>query len=601
MGSNGAGAMDRGRANRVRVLATVASILGPVLVLGASAAILLDVLEKPEDVRRHVRGDFACEGADIVVTGSSRARTDIDLNGLTLALAPPPRRAVAATVHGSNAPVWYAVLKNGVFARGCAPELVIVYDIADKLFAADVLPDERVRLLAPYLTGDDPVIERRIFGRKGRGVWQRTRERVAASRKKWLNTLTAWATGLMFVPHPGERRVDVGRRVLDRTFDRVFGLGKLNREEPSMKEQVLPGGAPPVVQRSVLATRPEETFLADIIALARGHGAEVVVARAPSPPSRQGAEEAGEALVRACAALVEREGGHYVDLRSPDVSDAWYADVRHMNALGRTRITKALGARIRALGLVTGGRPPEGRGAAPGGGPRGTASLDLSAVLPTVEGPSPLLGPTPPVEPAGRGTGAFRVPELREVADDACERHEVLACCSPLRVAENGHPLPFPNATADEVTRLGRGRYVHLGDRVLFSSLDGTDPIRNGRRYTLGMEPGQRCGGTWIFPGQTLRFSTSTATGHPRGAWSRLEVWARDFSGDGTSNGIRVKLECDDTEWLDTQVLAARMSSAPASLPIVPGGHPTCHHLVLEVGASGSDGPFLLTWARLEE
>ncbi len=587
----------RDRARSLSKAPAILALVGPLQILACAGALLA----RAPASREAVRGDFACEDAGIVITGSSRARTDIDPKRLAEALLVPERNVLAATVHGSNAPVWYAVLKNGIFARGCTPELVIVYDIADKLLAADVLPDERVRLLAPFLTGDDPVIERRIFQRAGRGWWTRGRERVTALRQAWMDTLTAWATGVMFASDGRETATQRGRRILDTLFDGVFGGEKLRDTAGQDAAPVIPAGIPAVERRSVLAGKPEETFLPDIIELARARGALVLVARAPSPPSRRGAERADDRLIRVTAALIERLGGAYVDLRSADVRDAWYADVRHMNALGRRQNTLALAAHVRRLGLLA-SRGPAGssRAVAPAEGLRGGAGpgIDLLDAAVEVEGTPPRLPRSVDIQAVNRTVAAFLVPGYRFVADDACEPHGLLACCSPLRVAENGVPLPFPNSPAGEVMRLGRGRYAHVGERVLFTSPDGSDPTRNGRTYTLFWEPARRCGSTWLLPGERLRFMRPwpANTGELE-VWKRLEFWARNFS--DTAQPVRVRLVCGERTHLDATIPWADMASEPAALPVEPLDATHCPDLVLEVSGAAGSGPCAITWARL--
>jgi hypothetical protein len=56
---------------------------------------------------------------------------------------------------------------------------------------------------------------------------------------------------------------------------------------------------------------------------------------------------------------------------------------------------------------------------------------------------------------------------------------------SALVLFEDGQPLPYPHSNHDEIRVLGKGRYSHWGEAVLFSSRDNTDPSSNGRRYTV--------------------------------------------------------------------------------------------------------------------
>jgi radical SAM protein with 4Fe4S-binding SPASM domain len=86
---------------------------------------------------------------------------------------------------------------------------------------------------------------------------------------------------------------------------------------------------------------------------------------------------------------------------------------------------------------------------------------------------------------AGDGGQCWVAPlgELAELADDADWQD------SPLVVLENGAPLPLPHALHDDIRNLGGGRYSCWQGAVLFSTPDGSDPNRNGRRYTLALAP----------------------------------------------------------------------------------------------------------------
>ena len=56
---------------------------------------------------------------------------------------------------------------------------------------------------------------------------------------------------------------------------------------------------------------------------------------------------------------------------------------------------------------------------------------------------------------------------------------------SRLRLFEDGQALPYPHARHDEIREFGAGRYSHWRDVVYFSSSDNSDPLKNGRRYSV--------------------------------------------------------------------------------------------------------------------
>jgi len=104
--------------------------------------------------------------------------------------------------------------------------------------------------------------------------------------------------------------------------------------------------------------------------------------------------------------------------------------------------------------------------------------------------PEPARAGDPPPSVAVRWT-------TRELAPAAIEPRAGLACVagvprewpgdevdrSTLVLFEDDRPLPHPHALHGEIEALGAGRYSHWNGALLFSSSDGSDPRRNGRRY----------------------------------------------------------------------------------------------------------------------
>jgi hypothetical protein len=72
------------------------------------------------------------------------------------------------------------------------------------------------------------------------------------------------------------------------------------------------------------------------------------------------------------------------------------------------------------------------------------------------------------------------VPELSRFADGAAHPARSL-----LSVVEDGVPLPIGRAPHDDIRSIGRARFSHWHDTILFATRDNTDPNRNGRRYEI--------------------------------------------------------------------------------------------------------------------
>jgi len=65
---------------------------------------------------------------------------------------------------------------------------------------------------------------------------------------------------------------------------------------------------------------------------------------------------------------------------------------------------------------------------------------------------------------------------------------------SQLVLLEDGQPLGPAHTGHDDIRTLGAGRYSHWGDKLYFSSSDGSDPNHNGRVYSLEL-PAELRGG----------------------------------------------------------------------------------------------------------
>lgn len=56
---------------------------------------------------------------------------------------------------------------------------------------------------------------------------------------------------------------------------------------------------------------------------------------------------------------------------------------------------------------------------------------------------------------------------------------------SRLVVFEDGYPLPQPHAAHEEIKNQGGGMFSHWGNYVYFSATDNSDPLSNGRLYSV--------------------------------------------------------------------------------------------------------------------
>ena len=80
---------------------------------------------------------------------------------------------------------------------------------------------------------------------------------------------------------------------------------------------------------------------------------------------------------------------------------------------------------------------------------------------------------------------AWKIPYVVRVFGDQPPDDMLASERSRLVVLEDGRPLIAPHQPHTEIRSLGAGRYSHWGDHVLFSTSDNTNPLTNGRRYTV--------------------------------------------------------------------------------------------------------------------
>ena len=74
----------------------------------------------------------------------------------------------------------------------------------------------------------------------------------------------------------------------------------------------------------------------------------------------------------------------------------------------------------------------------------------------------------------------FDIKALSPYADDPAAEIDR----SPVMIYEDGKPLGPPHSNFRDISTLGHGRFTYwIGQGLIFSSSDGSDPNYNGRRY----------------------------------------------------------------------------------------------------------------------
>ncbi|HMV65804.1 MAG TPA: hypothetical protein PKA64_03050 [Myxococcota bacterium] len=131
----------------------------------------------------------------------------------------------------------------------------------------------------------------------------------------------------------------------------------------------------------------------------------------------------------------------------------------------------------------------------------------------------PQLPFTPRLRRGSRDEGAFQLDKLADLSDSQTRDDAKPNKCSPVVVLEDGQPLLGVHASCAEVFAQGKGRSCFAGDLMIFSASDDTDPMINGRTYTVVLSPRRICDvyaqknsaflrdSWWFYPGDIAEFT----------------------------------------------------------------------------------------------
>lgn len=241
--------------------------------------------------------------ADVVVLGNSKVRTDIDIPALLASLPAPAPRYVPLGVNGTQAPVWFAVLTERVYATGQKPRGILVYAPLSAALTT-TLPNANARAaLAQQLRPTSAPSLLRPFGGS----------LPEAELSKYVNALGPACAG---------------------THTR-----------------------PPELSAEVSPLPVEQSFLAEIVRVAGEQGARVLFVRQPTAPSGALEDNVSAADEAAARALLRAANGGWIDLHGEFADERWYGDGVHMNEAGRAAVTAALGRELTRIGDWLGGAP----------------------------------------------------------------------------------------------------------------------------------------------------------------------------------------------------------------------------------------------------
>lgn len=303
----------------LRLLGLLGAILGPLVVFWAANHALaprraLDpkAIAFDKQLRAHP--------PEVVVLGSSWARTDIDPARLATRLKTKPAKVSVLSVGLTTAPVWYAMLRERVYGNDCKPRLIV---LPVSLGGALVVRPSAIRMAELYqqMPVPDEVVSRRTLG-------DPTEVRI-----QWLLS----HRGDLRDPLLNAFRDLLPRRVLGQDADAVAaaGLRVFGKEHERADARALPGVELETRAEGgsfgwLSATDPAESYLADMVRLAKENGAEVVVALPPTIGEASAGQAVPPELEQATVRWAKDNGVHWIDLRQLPWDESYFIDGDHL-------------------------------------------------------------------------------------------------------------------------------------------------------------------------------------------------------------------------------------------------------------------------------
>ena len=285
--------------------------------------------------------------ADVIVIGNSLAQFGVDANALGAQIGKPG--SVAKIWHpGAAPPTWYAALKNGVFAKGDTPELIVVVNTMRTMLTVDVGEAHHMADLRSLLTDDEPVIDAKVFNQLALDTpWARTLARRSGPRDLLINSFKR----IPYTTHEDP----LGRA--NEALDRVFGGQNISNAND--RKRVIP--IVEVQQDQQLripetTKRPEDSLMPDLVDLAHANGAKIVFVRVPIP--RSGREFFPLSTLsedRAAVEMLNEMGAGYIDLHDLPLPESAFVDDHHLGISGQRVFTTELAKALIDIGAMANG------------------------------------------------------------------------------------------------------------------------------------------------------------------------------------------------------------------------------------------------------
>jgi hypothetical protein len=328
-----------------RTFATVLAALLPLWIIGGFF-VMLDRVEfnDHQNVVRIWDKKIADNNPAVVVFGNSIAKRDINIELLAKELGLPKAKVQLLTVPDSGGALWYAALKNRVYAQNVIPKLVLVVSDLSSGLGVEPVTEEDHRNLVSQIGYDEPLLSKKVYqGQQFR--WLKIRQHRGDLREYLLHQVRDYAVGALFAQNKTKLSLK-GRAEAMPALERVFAAENITWD---LHERVIPIVEEPDFLGLPNLPDAKDSFLPDLIKLAQDHGSAFVFARTPLSPGNTD-DTHDPTKERDTVLLMNELKAGYLDMRSLDLRDRHYEDRVHMNPAGAALFTSAIAEAIIEIG-----------------------------------------------------------------------------------------------------------------------------------------------------------------------------------------------------------------------------------------------------------
>jgi hypothetical protein len=449
----------------------------------------------------------------VIIFGNSMAKRDIDLQLLAQNLGLKKNDVMSLTVPDSGGSLWYAALKNRVYAQGYEPQLILMAADLSAMLGTTPLTDEDERELIAQLTDDEEVIAEKVYdGSDFR--WLRLKQHRGDIRAATLSGIRDLSVGTVFGESDKNSLVQ-GRNEARPALDRVFDDEKVDW---TLHNRVIPI----VEERDALGTyelaQPAASLIPDICSMATDHGTPLVFVRTPLSPDNTD-DYHPPSTERSVPKLLNELGCGYLDMRGLDLRDRHFDDPLHLNEAGATLFTQNLAKALKEMNALS-------------EEPLKPAIVPIVASTMERTGTPPKLPQPPEATELSGCVWSFNMPKLASMSE-ASLAGAGMPGGSPFELMQDGHRLVAINdmpASCD-------GTFLHADDNIVFAPTSAWNATASTWRlahrpeFPISADDGNVY---WAYPGTTVRMVFDDAWQGPEGSFEIRLVGERFGGGEAS-------------------------------------------------------------------